>query len=293
MQIVFGGDVMLDRGIRSIIEREGLTSLMDSISPVFTEVDYGIVNLECPIGTEPTPLVKKYVFLGSPEVLPELSEVGITHGIMANNHSYDHGRKAMTKTAEHLIHSGITTVGYGSNQGDACAPTILKKGHIEVALFSSVILGLEAWMYLENEPGMCQATINDIENSVKQFKASNANSLVIVSLHWGIEYHHNPTSIQRRQARALIKAGADAIIGHHPHVAQSIEYIEGKPVFYSLGNLIFDNKNPVTHDGILVKLDIDEALQLKASIIPYQTDNCKPLIMRGKQKADFISQLYK
>lgn len=291
MEIVFGGDVMLDRGIRSEIDKNGLHSLLDDISPVFKFADFGVVNLECPIGAISTPLTKEFIFLGDPETLPHLNEAGITHCIMANNHSYDHGREAMKRTADHLMVNSIVPVGYGPSQNAACEPVILEKGKIQVAIFASVTLGLEAWMYLEGEPGMCQATIGDLQSSIEEHKKENPEHRVIVTLHWGAEYQHYPMSLQRRQAKKLIEAGADAIIGHHPHVVQSFESIMGKPVFYSIGNLIFDNKNPITHEGILIKVSIDEGAKLDTEIIPYHSIENKPIVMIGNKKLDFMSQL--
>ncbi|UII19415.1 CapA family protein [Fulvivirga ligni] len=293
MAIVFGGDVMLDRGVKLKADQRGMDYLLNDISHVFTEADYGVVNLECPIGTEPTPLTKKYVFLGNPESLTPLRSAGITHAIMANNHAYDHGRRVMTGTAKLLLENNIIPIGYGISQQDACTPVILEKGDIKVALFASVTLGLEAWMYLEDEPGMCQSTISDLVSSIKVYKENNPNSLIIVSLHWGLEYQRRPTSIQRREARALVSAGADAIIGHHPHVVQSYENIDGHPVFYSVGNLLFDNQNPITHDGILVKLVINADRKIRPEIIPYHAEDCKPYIMPNPEKSKFIIELQK
>ena len=209
---------------------------------------------------------------------------------MANNHSYDHGREAMISTANHLVANNIVPVGYGNSQNAACEPVILEKGEVQVAVFASVPLGLEAWMYLDGEPGMCQATISDLQSDFELYKKKNPKQFVIVTLHWGAEYQHYPMSLQRRQAKLLIEAGADAIIGHHPHVVQSFESIMGKPVFYSIGNLIFDSKNPITHEGILVKVVIDESGAVLTKIIPYQAAENKPTIMTGRQKLDFIDQ---
>lgn len=285
MEIVFGGDVMLDRGIRSQINTRGLEYLTADISQVLHQADYAVVNLECPVTDQHTPLTKEYVFRAEPEWLPDLHKAGVTHCIMANNHSYDHGRDALVATAENLHKADLTPIGFGLNQLKACEPVLLQKGAVEVAIFASVTLGLEAWMYLESAPGMCQATISDLSEKVRAYKKRHPDRFVIVTLHWGAEYHQFPTSLQREQAKALIRAGTDAIIGHHPHVIQSFEYIEDKPVFYSIGNLIFDNPNPKTHEGILVKLAFEKDEQ-KVQVIPYRSDNGKPILMDEDEQAD-------
>jgi poly-gamma-glutamate synthesis protein (capsule biosynthesis protein) len=137
-------------------------------------------------------------------------------------------------------------------------------------------------MYLEDAPGMCQATIEDLVKLVAAYKASRPNDRIIVTLHWGIEYQPVATSLQHDQAKALVEAGADAIIGHHPHVVQRYEKINGKPVFYSIGNLIFDNPNPVTHNGILVKLLINDE-GVSSEVIPYYIGDLKPIVQAEKR----------
>ncbi|UII30547.1 CapA family protein [Fulvivirga ulvae] len=289
MEIVFGGDVMLDRGIRARINTRGLEYLTEDISEVFDQADYTVVNLECPVTDQHTPLTKEYVFRAEPEWLSDLRDAGITHCIMANNHSYDHGREALVMTAENLNTADLVPVGYGLSQKKACEPVLLQKGDIEVAIFASVTLGLEAWMYLEDSPGMCQATISDLSKNIREYKKQFPQRLVVVTLHWGAEYHQTPTSIQREDAKKLIHAGTDAIIGHHPHVIQSFEYIEGKPVFYSIGNLIFDNPNPKTHEGILVKLTFEKDNQ-EVQVIPYKADNSKPVLMDEDEREEWFKR---
>lgn len=290
--IVFGGDVMLDRGIRQYIERQGFASLADDIAPVFRNADYAFVNLECAVTELHAPETKKFVFRGDPSLLPMLKDAGITHAVLANNHSYDHGRAGLTSTAENLVANGLVPVGYGASQRAACEPLMLTKGDIRVALFSSVTLTLENWMYLENSPGMCQATIDDLVNTIKALRAKDPAVFIITTLHWGVEYQQFPTSFQRDQARMLIDAGCDAIIGHHPHVVQRYESINGKPVFYSIGNLIFDNPNPITHEGILVQLTLTSATH-DIDIIPYKTENLKPRLLADDERMRFFNNLQK
>jgi poly-gamma-glutamate capsule biosynthesis protein CapA/YwtB (metallophosphatase superfamily) len=282
MSIVFGGDVMLDRGIRTKINSRGVNYFLDDLKPEFRNSDFVLVNLECPATAINAPLTKKFSFRADPELLPELRKAGITHCILANNHSYDHGRNGLVSTAENLQRADLIPAGYGSTQPSACEPVILKKGDIQVAVFSSVTLPLESWMYLEDAPGMCQSTIEDLVKLVAAYKASRPNDRIIVTLHWGIEYQPVATSLQHDQAKALVEAGADAIIGHHPHVVQRYEKINGKPVFYSIGNLIFDNPNPVTHNGILVKLLINDE-GVSSEVIPYYIGDLKPIVQAEKR----------
>jgi len=278
VSVIFGGDVMLDRGIRAQINVKGLSYFTDGLTSEFTNADYTVVNLECPATDIVAPLTKQFVFRADPKVLPDLRQAGVTHCILANNHSYDQGREGLISTAENLERAGITPIGFGLSQPSACAPLTLNKNGIEVAIFSSVTLPLEAWMFLTESPGMCQATVSDLTQAVSTYRTHHPKSFIIVTLHWGVEYQPIPTSTQRQQATELIEAGTDAIVGHHPHVIQSYERINGKPVFYSIGNLIFDNPREITHRGILVKFDLKQN-EHSVTIIPYETEENKPLIV--------------
>lgn len=282
ISIIFGGDVMLDRGIRAKINTRGINYLFNDLKTEFRNSDFAIVNLECPATDIKAPVTKKYSFRAEPKLLPELRAAGITHCILANNHSYDHGRKGLVSTADNLRKADITPIGFGSNQESACAPIVIEKNGIRVAIFSSVTLLLESWMYLQDAPGMCQATIDDLTKAISNYKATHAGDHIIVTLHWGVEYQTAPTSVQRDEAKALIDAGADAIIGHHPHVVQKYEKLGGKPVFYSVGNLIFDNSNPATLNGVLIKLLI-KPTGVSSEIIPYTAEDFKPIIQQGER----------
>lgn len=150
-----------------------------------------------------------------------------------------------------------------------------KERKIKVALFNSVTLPLENWVYLENDDGICQQTTEEIEEEIKNFKRENPESYVVVILHWGIEYQSSPTLSQRKGAHRLIRAGADAIIGHHPHVIQKEEYFNGKPIFYSLGNLVFDQRKPETSQSLIVQLNFT-SIGYSIQLHPVTINNCKP-----------------
>ena len=290
--LIFGGDVMLDRGIRAAIESKGFHHFTASIETELSEADFSFVNLECPATTLHTPLNKKYVFRADPAYLPELHDAGVTHCILANNHSYDQGRDGLISTAANLEQANITPVGFGIDQETACAPVLINKNGISVAIFSSVTLPLESWIYAENKPGMCQATIEDLCQQISDFRSKHPSVHIIVTLHWGVEYQSTPTSHQREQAKQLVMAGAEAIVGHHPHVIQSYEEINGRPVFYSVGNLIFDNKNIKTHDGILVKLIVGKD-EMKVKVIPYRSHDNVPIVMEAPEGEELFARWQK
>jgi poly-gamma-glutamate capsule biosynthesis protein CapA/YwtB (metallophosphatase superfamily) len=275
LKIYFTGDLLLDRGVREQIDKEGVAALFTGVRPLFADADAVVANLECPVTKVHAPINKRYIFRAEPEYLPEIKKAGITHLVMANNHTYDQGRAGLRDTYDNLIHSQLVPVGYGGNQDDACKPVIIQKGAIKVALFSSVLLTLEGWPYLPDSSGVCQATVDELAARIKAFRKANDPCKVVVILHWGAEFQESPTPQQRVQAQQLADAGADAIIGHHPHVIQSKTVYKGKPVFYSLGNFIFDQNYPAAKKGLLVKLTFSkDAIAFSSQTL--DINNCSP-----------------
>ena len=188
LSIAFTGDVLLDRGVRQQIRKKGVEHLFESVTPLFRSVDATVINLECPITSVRSPLHKKYIFRAEPIWATVLSQAGITHAAMANNHTIDQGRNGLTDTNQYLLSSGITPVGYGDASPQSCQPVLIKKGKIEVALYNSVALPLENWVYLENSPGICQQPIEELKEEITNFKRQNPKSYIVVILHWGVEY---------------------------------------------------------------------------------------------------------
>ena len=254
LTVCFTGDVLLDRGVRKRIEYIGIDSLFSDAKPIFLSSDAVVINLENPVTKRVSPLNKRYVFRAEPEWLPMLRKQGITHAAMANNHTIDQGREGITDTYNNLIASDIVPIGYGVNQREACMPCIIKKNGVNVAIFNSFLLSVGDWELLENEAGICQASVEKISGDIKAFKDYYPKYHAVAVLHWGIEYAKEPTERQRTEARMLIDSGADAVIGHHPHVIQEEEYYNGAPIFYSLGNFVFDQRQDENAAGMTVKL---------------------------------------
>jgi len=277
LSICFTGDVLLDRGVRKQIERTGVETLFEDVSKIFKKSDAVVVNLECPITKTVSPINKRFIFRGEPEWIPALKAAGITHAALANNHSMDQGREGLRDTYKHLSENQIISLGYGENRQSACKPVFVKKGSTEVALFNSVTIPLENWVYLEDKAGVCQMGIDDIATNIGTLKKAKPDCNVVVILHWGLEYQQLPTPLQRSQARQLIDAGADAVIGHHPHIIQKEEIYKDKPIFYSLGNFVFDQKQPMTRESVIVELLFDDS-GIRFVKYPVEIRSCKPTL---------------
>jgi poly-gamma-glutamate synthesis protein (capsule biosynthesis protein) len=242
-----------------MIGRVGIDSVFCDAKPLFKYCDAVVINLENPVTKRISPLNKRYVFRAEPEWLPALRKQGITHAAMANNHTMDQGRKGIADTYRNLKASNITPIGYGSNQQEACKPRLVEKNGVKVALFNSLLFLVEGWVLLEREKGICQASAEQLSRGIKEFKNANPDYWIVAMLHWGAEYQKKPSQRQRKDAYLLADAGADAIIGHHPHVIQNEEIYNGKTIFYSLGNFVFDQKESDRSTGLAVKLSFEKS----------------------------------
>ena len=275
LTIYFAGDMLLDRGVRQVIDRKGVPWLFDDVHRQWTDADAVVVNLECPVTTRQSPIHKRFRFRAEPEWLADVHRAGVTHLVMANNHTNDQGREGMTDTRNQIVAHGMVPVGYGDNQPDACGPALIHKNGHTVALFSSVPMPLESWPYQPDAAGACQMSPADMAATIAAYKKLHPTHHVVAILHWGAEYQTSPAAIQRQQAAQLVAAGADAIVGHHPHVVVPMAIVAGKPVYYSIGNFIFDHDGMATSRGLLVRLHFNKK-GMTWSDKTYRIKHCVP-----------------
>ncbi len=294
VSVMFTGDVMLDRGIRRIISRKGIDKIFTPISRILQQSDFAVANLECPATTTSLTHRKGFIFRINPGWLPALCDAHISHVNLANNHSTDQGTQGLKSTVDSLLKSGIIPVGCGVESLDECDPAVLTTTAGRIALFSSVQISLAGWKGSAGEYAPCQASIEDLCRNIRSYKKSYAGDVVVVCLHWGVEYHTSPAKFQRVQAHRLVDAGADAVIGHHPHVFQDVEEYKGKVVFYSLGNFVFDQRDLLTKRGAVVSFLIRtgkiESIELYPVVlkggIPYWARSDESAFLRARVPAD-------
>lgn len=260
LKIVFTGDVLLDRGVDNTIERIGVEALFDGVRSVFDDADEVVINLECPLANRETPVNKKYIFRADTSYASQLRRAGVTIANMANNHTMDQGMMGLESTAEALQNAGIETLGYG----ESIKPLVLHKKGIDVALFGSCTLPIENWIYGK---GISQVSIFNLCSAIADYRKTNRKAKIIIVLHWGVEMQTTPSPRQQIEARRLIAAGADAIIGHHPHVVQPARQISSRTVWFSLGNFVFDQHYPEARKAQMA------CLEIYRDTIIYQTRN--------------------
>ena len=316
--IIFTGDILLDRGVRAAIDSAGIEHLFSpEIDSLFRSADAVVGNLECPATDIHRPVHKIYIFRAEPDWLHTLRRHGITHLNLANNHTIDQGRIAMMDTRRNVLQAGIIPIGADSTMAAAVQPVRIfppfyrkepcepssQKGEItggfppsekqnqfslsspplegsgEVFLLSSVRLPLENFSYLPHRPSPSQEPFDTLCARVTRLRQQKPEAIIIVSLHWGEEHALTPRPQQVVEAHQLIDAGADALICHHTHTLQSIETYHGKPIYYSLGNFIFDPQRPINRRAAIVALDITPPT-LSFRTIPIYIEGCTPRILK-------------
>lgn len=226
--VIIGGDLMMDRAVRLLGEKNGYDALFASIAPLWNNADIVAVNLEGPITSNPSKtliannsLTNSFAFTFDPKITIALAQAHITVVSLANNHTDNFGIKGLEETKKLLSEVGIQYFGNPWNTNPI--ETIVSKNGGNVAF-----VGYHAFQ-------------NGFPNVVKRVKElSNQGNFVIVVPHWGDEYSTKASEKMKAQARELIAAGANAIIGSHSHVIGEMEWIGAVPVYYSLGNLLFD-----------------------------------------------------
>ena len=278
LTITFTGDLLLDRGVREFIRHCGTDPLFSpSVDSAFQCSDFVVANLECPATKREQPNFKKFIFRAEPEWLSTLRSHGITHLNLANNHSIDQGRGGLMDTKKNIEQEGMIPVGAGQNMQEAMKPVLLASSPRNIYLLSSLRMPLENYAFLPDKPCVSQESHDSLLTRLRRLRTADPHALIILSLHWGIEHTVIPTPMQRQQAHEYIDAGADALICHHTHTLQSIETYKGKPIYYSIGNFIFDQKKPVNSRACLVKVTVT-AQNVRYDTLPILIRNCVPMI---------------
>lgn len=278
--VLFTGDVMLDRGVRNAINVHGFTWLFDSVSPMFKQSDAVVINLECPFADTLMPVSKQFVFHADTRWAKALRQSGVTHASMANNHSMDQGVSGIRSTFVTLHGAGIVPMGCGKDEEEMLAPTIIEKNGIRMAVFSAVLFPIENWLPVHDGQLTVENTnVTVLARAIKKWHSQCPNDVIVAYLHWGIEYQTTPAVKQRMAASNLLGVGASAVIGHHPHVVQKMEMQDGKPVFYSLGNFVFDQRHPLSSKAQMARLVVRHS-KVDVSSIDVNIKMCKPVIAR-------------
>lgn len=252
--LVFAGDTNFIWGVEDLQRQRGMLYPLEEVMQMLESADFTSVNLETAVTARGTPINEKnYVFNSNPILAAVLGDVGVDMLVLGNNHSMDMGDEGIKDTMQFARRNGFFAPGAGTNLQEAAMPAIVTIKGLKIGFFSGNEIGPESNFATGNRSGTAGPSI--IQSSLRNW--CSVLDMCIVNLHWGMEYSPHPMEGQRALARNLIRAGADAIIGHHPHIPQGVEIIDGKPVFYSVGNFLFGSVNFKQNHNLIVRLIID------------------------------------
>lgn len=273
--LCFGGDISLDENAVTTAQLDASEGdISKCISPelieIMQEADVMCLNNEFTFSNNGAPMNgKMYTFRAKPERVSVLQDMGVDIVQLSNNHVYDYGKQALLDTFDTLEGAGIDYFGAGHNLEEAMQPVYYTLDDKVVAFVGAS----RAEKYkmtpqaTETEPGILRCY--DTELFLQAIAEADENAdFVIAVVHWGTEYSYDLEEVQLTTGKEYLDAGADVIIGGHSHCLQGIEYYQGKPIIYSLGNYWFNDK---TLDSMLIELHFfgnDEEQNLEVKMIP-------------------------
>lgn len=295
--LLFGGDILFDESyavMNSVVNGTGNIedAFGDSILEEMVNADIFMVNNEFTYTDRGTPTEdKSFTFRANPSTANYLDDLGIDLVSLANNHAYDYGEVSLLDTIDTLNEVNMPYVGAGINIDEAKKPVYFIVNDTKIAFVAAT--QIERY---EN-PDTKEATATSagvfrclyIDPMLEVIKEAKENSdFVIVFPHWGTENEEYPDWAQLEQAPQMVEAGADLIVGAHPHVLQGMEYIDGVPVAYSLGNFWF---NSMTLDNGLLKVIIKENEIDTVQFLPGLQSGCKTILLEGTEKSRVLTYM--
>jgi len=240
VSLAFVGDILPAAKVLDLMKANGFDYPFREAKEILSAADITAGNLETPITTRGTPAEdKQYVFRGSSDALPALKDAGFDFLSLANNHTLDYGWVGLSDTMDALDDAGLKHAGSGNDDKEAFEPAYIESNGITVAFISVTRVVPEVpWKADKNHPGVAEAYAPD--RAVAAIKEAKENAdIVVVMAHWGVEREDRPVAHQTDLAHRFVDAGADLVIGSHPHVLQGFETYKGKWIAYSLGNFVF------------------------------------------------------
>ncbi len=297
LTISFAGDILFDPGYAILAQMKNRGgALSSSISPkllnLMNSSDLMVVNNEFPYTATLNPTEgKTYTFHSDPANASYLKDMGVDAAILANNHIYDQGEQGLIHSLETLEQAGIPGIGAGRDLAEASAIHTFRNHQMKVAIIAATDIeqldNPDTKGATEHSAGVFRC-LNDKLLLQRVREAKESGAFTVVFIHWGQENVTEPSWLQLQQAPEIAAAGADLIVGDHPHCLQGLDYINGVPVLYSLGNFLFNSKTVET--GILQAEITSDGLQT-LRFLPAMQSGCSVKESEGAEKEQILQHL--
>ena len=265
--LAFAGDVMFSDPFLASYDKSGISAIADSeMLERMQNADLFVINEEFPFSLRGEAMEdKQFTFRADPKYVEIFQKMGVDIATVANNHALDFGRDAFLDTLDTLKSAGITCIGGGYHLSEASAPAVQTIKGQTFAIFGATRVSPSAtWYASDSQAGLFQTYDATLLNQ-KIAEAHTEYDHVIVFVHWGIEKNETPEDYQRSLAKGYIDAGADLVVGCHPHVLQGFEYYNGVPIVYSMGNYLFGNRDG---DTVLLEASYDSEGAPSIQLVP-------------------------
>ncbi|WP_244930364.1 CapA family protein [Nocardioides sp. W7] len=301
VELVVGGDLMLVRGVPSA------AGALRPLARRLRSADLAVANLESTLSRDGAPTQGGDSFGATPALLGPIRRAGLDVLSLANNHAGDYGPRALVETVDVLADSPVVPVGAGRDLAAASRPAYVERGGVRFAFVAFNAIG-ETPRATRTEPGalsvrmpprtgpLVAADLRHVAAVVR--RAARRADVVVVLPHWGTQYTHEPEDIQRVVGRRLVRAGADLVVGGHPHWVQGVDAVDGVPVLHSLGNLVFDMgpaRFPVqAREGVLLEATFWGAELRAVRLAPYRMDptTYAPRLLGGPDAAGVLADVW-
>jgi len=295
------GDIMLARAVERRIQEFGADYPFRRVTPYLQRSDLTFANLESPLGIGGTPIPNKGIwFRADPALAATMASAGIDVVTLANNHILDYDSDVFLQTLQALTDNGLQYCGGGRDETEAHRPLIVSKNGVRLAFlgYSQFADLFWDWDYertfaagpdLPGIAGLSEERLAQVTADIAQ--ARQQADVVIVACHWGDEYVEYPNEQQRRLAHALAEAGADLILGSHPHAIQGFENYQGTLIVYSLGNFIMDQARPETCRSMILDVQITAAGISGVWVTPAAIAEAQPYVPAGAEYQELAERI--
>lgn len=277
----FAGDMIFSGKVEQRLMKEGYSYPFEHLGNLFLKDDLTIANLETPVTTGGIgALNKQFVFKASPDALVAIEQAGIDAVSLANNHILDQGVSGLLDTLQYLDNSSVEYAGAGKNAEEAYAPKYFIRKGVKIAFVSATrVAPVASWFAGMDTPGVAEAY--DPAQSISSVAEARKNAdIVIVMAHWGKERATVLEDHQTMLAHSYIDAGADLVIGGHPHVLQGLEQYKGKWIAYSTGNFIFTKSTTeATWKTAVFEATCTKTGKCEMKLIPFHAEIGQPVPM--------------